>query len=154
MLDDDDRHHMATRGRSRKFTLRAYLWAVKTRPERLAGVARWRLRGLTFREIALKYFDQGAIGSFEKRHRDLQALISRVRYTWMIWSKMPPEWQDRILKRETGQNAGRETGMAGADETAGNDPGLCGRHDSGSVSGDCVPGIRAEDFAGNGPGDA
>jgi hypothetical protein len=99
-MPDEEKRHMVTRGRSRMFTLRAYLLAVKTRPERLAGVARWRMRGLTFREIALKYFDQGASGSFEKRHRDLQALISRVRYTWMLWSKMPPEWQDRILKRE------------------------------------------------------
>ena len=100
MPDDEDRHHMETRGRARLFTLRGYLWAVKTKPERLAGVARWRMRGLTFREIALKFFDQGASGSFAKRHRDLQALIARVRYTWLIWSKMPAEWQDRILKKE------------------------------------------------------
>jgi hypothetical protein len=100
MLDDDDRHHMATRGRSRKFTLRGYLWAVNIRPERLAGVARWRMRGLTFREIALKYFDQAASGPFEKRNREFQALAARVRYTWLIWNRMPPEWQDRILKRE------------------------------------------------------
>ena len=88
MPDDEDRRHMETRGRSRMFTLRGYLWAVKTKPERLAGVARWRMRGLTFREIALKFFDQGASGSFEKRHQDLQALIARVRYTWLVWAHL------------------------------------------------------------------
>ena len=96
--DDLDRRHMITGGKSRLFTLRSYLWAVKTRPERLAGVVRWRMRGLTFRKIALKFFDQGASGSFEKRHTQLQALISRVRYTWLIWEKLPPEWQEEILK--------------------------------------------------------
>jgi len=122
MPDDDDRHHMATRGRSRMFTLRGYLWAVKTKPERLAGVARWRMRGLTFREIALKFFDQGASGPFEKRHRDLQALISRVRYTWLIWNKLPSKWQDRILRKEEGNERAEDnqapTGNRGCFEDA------------------------------------
>jgi len=99
MSDDLNKRYMITGGKTRLFTLRSYLWAVKTRPERLAGVVRWRMRGLAFRQIALKFFDHGASGSFEKRHRDLQALISRVRYTWMIWAKLPLEWQEEILKK-------------------------------------------------------
>lgn len=99
MSKDLDRRHMVTGKKTRLFTLRSYLWAVKTRPERLAGVVRWRMRGLTFRQIALKFFDHGASGPFEKRHRDLQALIARVRYTWLIWAKLPPEWQEEILKK-------------------------------------------------------